>query len=143
MKAKEKKLTLKEKKFVRLTAETLNPSEAVRRTYNIGSKGGVNDKLHKENVIRQIANENLTKPAIRKSLQEVLEDNGVNNDLITRITTRNLKQNKNLPASNQVLDMLHKIKGNYTPERRININVTPDNINNRLQELEDELKQLQ
>ncbi len=129
-----KKLTLKEKQFVKITAQTLNPTQAVRETYQIGKNGGSKDKKHKNNTIVQIARENLTKPHIVKSLQEAMEEKGIDNELIISITKRNLQQDSNIPASNQVLDMIHKLKGNYAPDRRVNINITPDNIDNLLNE---------
>lgn len=137
------KLTLKEKQFIKITAQTLNPSQAVRETYNIGSKGGSKTKKQKIITISNIARNKLKKVEIQRSLQEEMENKGIDNELITVITKRNLKQDKNIPASNQVLDMYHKLKGNYAPEKRVNISITPDNINNRLKELEYELKQLQ
>ena len=138
-----RKLTLKEKQFVKITAQTLNPSQAVRETYNIGSKGGGKTKQQREQIIRTIASQNLTKLNIKKGLEEVMEEKGIDNTLITKITKRNLKQDKNIPASNQVIDMYHKLKGNYAPEKRLSISITPETINNRLKELEYELKQLQ
>ena len=138
-----KKLTLKEKKFVKITAKTLSPAQAVRETYNIGSKGGVKDKQHRDNTVYAIASENLTKPHIKKSLEEAMQEKGIDNELIVSITNRNLKQDKNIPASNQVLDMIHKIKGNYALEKRVNLNINQMNIDNKIKDLQDELKQLQ
>lgn len=136
-------MTLKEKKFVKITAQTLNPAQAVRETYQLGSKGGSKTKKQKDKVISAIAKENLGKPRIKKALLEVMEDKGIDNDLISTITKRNLKQKGNYPASNQVLDMLHKLKGSYAPEKRVNININPDNIDNLLKAQQDELNLIQ
>jgi len=137
------KLTLKQKKFVKVTAQTLNPTEGARQAYNLKGKTGVKDKDKQVSLATTIASDNMTKPAIKKALQEVLEEQKVNSEFKTRLMKRNAEQESNIPASNQAIDMLNKIMGDYAPIRSININVTPDNINNRLKELEDELKQLQ
>ena len=63
-----KKLTMKQEGFVQKSIKTLNPTEAVRQVYNLGSKGG---ELT-ENTARAIASENLTKPAIVLRFQELL-----------------------------------------------------------------------
>jgi len=136
-------MTLQEKKFIKITAQTLNPAEAVRRTYNLGSKGGSKDKKHKDNTTYAMASENLSKPHIIKALREEMEEKGVDNELIVKITKRNLKQKDNIPASNQIIDMYHKIKGNYKEPVRVNINVSPDNINKLIDSKLNELKQLQ
>jgi len=136
-------MTLKEKQFIKITAQTLNPAEGVRRAYDLGAKGGLKDKKHKDNTTYVMAKENLSKPHIQKGLREEMEDKGVDNTLITNITKRNLKQNKNIPASNQIIDIYHKIKGNYAPEKKITMNITPDNVNKLIDAKLNELRQLQ
>lgn len=137
------KLTLKEQQFIKITAKTLNPTQAVRETYQLGKNGGSKTKEQKSNTASIIASENLRKPHIIKGLREEMEEQGVNNKLITSITKRNLEQNKNLPASNQIIDMYNKIKGNYTPEVKVNVNVNPANIDKLIEAKINEYKQLQ
>ena len=136
-------LTLKQQAFIKETAKTLNPTEAVRRVYQLGKNGGSKDKEHKNLTARVIATENLSKPNIIRGIREELEEQGVNNNLISKITKRNIIQNKNLPASNQTLDMVNKIKGNYQPQVKINININPENIDKLLSDKIDEYRQLQ
>jgi len=135
-------MTLKEKQFIKITAKTLNPSEAVRRVYDIGSKNGSKDKIKRINTIKSRASENMSKPDIQKGLRECLKEK-FNNTNRSELIKRNAKQKKNLPASNQALDMLNKIHGDYAPEKKITLNITPDNINRLITDKFDELKQLQ
>lgn len=136
-----KKLTLKEKQFIKITAQTLNPTQAVRETYQLGKNGGSKTKELKNNTISVIASENLRKPHIRKGLQELLEEK-INKDKRTELISRNAEQDINLPASNQALDMINKMTGAYTPQVKVNINVNPANIDKLLNDKIDEYKQL-
>ena len=62
------KITMRQKKFVRETIKTLNPTEGARRSYNLGGKGGKdNDKTAKS-----IAAENLAKPVVRIAFKDML-----------------------------------------------------------------------
>ena len=67
-----KKLTLKEKRFIEETKKTLNPTEAVRRVYDLGSKGGSKTPKKLNQTARSIASENLTKPHIKREFKEAL-----------------------------------------------------------------------
>ena len=136
------KLTLKQKKFVEVTAQTLNPTEGARQAYNLGSRGN-KDKEAMTKTATVIASENIAKPYVKKALAEIMEEQGVNDTLVTSILKRNIKQNKNLPASNQVADMYFKLNGKYAPEKRVNLNINQMNIDNKIKELQDELQQLQ
>lgn len=135
-----KKLTLKQEKFVRITAKTLNPIEAVRQTYNLGAKKGKD----KDNTASSIAVENMRKPAIKQELREVLAED-IDSNKRSMLISRNATQSKNIPASNQALDMLNKIGGDYAPEKHINanVNITNNNIDKKLEDIINELKQLQ
>ena len=66
-------MTLKERAFIKETAKTLNPTEAVRKVYNIGSKGGSKTKALASNTASVIAKENLTKPHIRKAMDSIID----------------------------------------------------------------------
>ena len=69
-----RKLTLKQRAFIKETIETRNPTEAARRVYNIGSKGGKTDKNSIANTSHAIASENLQKPTIKEKIEKYLPD---------------------------------------------------------------------
>lgn len=135
------KLTLKQKAFIKETARTLNPTDAVRKVYQLGKNGGSKKKELKNNTANSIAYENLRKPDIQRGFKELLK-NKLDDNERTRLLTRNAKQDKNLPASNQALDMSIKITGDYEPEKKITLNITPDNVNKLIEAKFNELKQL-
>ena len=81
-------------------------------------------KLMKRETAKVIASENLTKPHYQKSIVEAMEKIRLDDDLINKITKRNIKQKSSISASNQAIDMYHKIKSNYAPERKITTNLT-------------------
>jgi len=66
-------MTLKERAFIKETAKTLNPTEAVRKVYDIGSKGGSKTKTQEQKTASAIAKENLGKPRIRKAIDSIVE----------------------------------------------------------------------
>ncbi len=134
-------LTLKENKFIKITAKTLNPTQAVRETYQLGKNGGSKTKEQKDNTASIIAYENLRKPHIRKGLQELLDEK-ICKDKRTQLIQRNAEQDKNLPASNQALDMINKMTGAYTPQIKVNIDISPANIDKLIQDKIGELKVL-
>jgi len=136
------KLTLKQQAFIRETAKTLNPTEAVRKVYQLGKNGGSKTKELKDNTANSIAYENLRKPEIQKGFKELLKDK-LDDKERSNLLARNARQSKNLPASNQALDMSIKIHGDYTAEKKIVMNITPDNVNKLIQSKLDELRYLQ
>lgn len=81
----------------------------------------------------------------KESLDEIMAKKGLNDELITNIHERNLKQNKSIPASNEAINIYHKLKGNYAPEKKavLNINISdPQSVQKRISDLQTELKQL-
>lgn len=87
----------------------------------------------------------LSNAIFNKSLQETMAEIGLNDSIVEKTHKRNLKQNKNLPASNEAINIYHKIKGNYAPEKKLSLNINiqdPQAVNKRIQDLEEELKQL-
>ena len=68
-----KKLTLKEKKFTDVYLKEGNGTEAAKQAYNIKSK-------NVDNVAGVIAKENLSKPKIAETIQEVLVSNKITKD---------------------------------------------------------------
>jgi len=81
-------------------------------------------KLMNKNTANAIASENLRKPIYQKAIIEAMEDIKLDDTLINKITKRNIKQKSSISASNQAIDMYHKIKSNYAPERKITTNLT-------------------
>jgi len=102
------------------------------------------NKLMKRETAKAIASENLTKPIYQNAIIEEMEEIGLNNDFINKITKRNIKQGTNISASNQAVDMFHKIKGNYAPEKRItaNISLTGKALDEAIQDKINELESL-
>lgn len=105
------KLTIRQEEFIKETIKTLNPTEAVKRTYNLGGKGG--KKL--EQTARSIASENLTKPAIIKKFQEILDD--VDDQWIIDEIKKIAKQEGDTRPKLQALDMLLSLKGRYPNQK--------------------------
>jgi hypothetical protein len=68
-----RKLTEKQKGFIKDVIRTKNPAEAVRRNYKLGNLGGSKTPEHLQNTASSIAYENLRKPHIIK----ILEDKGL------------------------------------------------------------------
>lgn len=64
-----KSLSLKERKFADETIKTLNPTEAARRAYNIGIRGGTN-----KNTASVIASKELRKVKIQEYIETRLND---------------------------------------------------------------------
>ena len=82
-----------------------------------------NKSMNRETA-KVIASENLTKPIYQKAIIEEMDKINLNNNLINKITKRNIKQKKSISASNQAIDIYHKVKGNYAPERKESINIS-------------------
>lgn len=132
-----KRLTKKEKGFVKDYVATGNGTLAVLNNYDIKSKDP-------ENVAAVMANENLTKPKIQKAIDERLPD-----DLLEQVHLEGLRANRVISANivhgeadegtndfievpdhatrHKFLDSAYKIKGSYAAEKHtnLNINVTP------------------
>ena len=98
----------------------------------------------KREVAKVIASENLTKPHYQRAIIEEMERVKLDDDLINRITKRNIKQKQSISASNQAMDMYHKIKGNYAPEKKITatINLTGKALDEAIQDKLQELREL-
>lgn len=141
-----KKLTLKQKVFVEKTIETLNPTQAAREAYQLGSKGGSKTEYDMENTAGSIAVENLQKPTIRQEILKRMEEVGLNVDTITSIHKRNIKQSKNYAASNTALDMLYNLAEAYPVQKSISLNLTanlePEALKQRKKELQEELERI-
>jgi len=136
-----KKLTLKQKAFVERTIETLNPTQAIREVYQLGSRGG-----RQESTAGAMAVENLNKPSIRQEILKRMEEKGLTGNTIATIHKRNIKQSKNYAASNTALDMLYQLQEAYpiqkTLNANINIDLSPEQLKSKRQELEEELDRI-
>ena len=97
-------MTLKQKAFIKETIATGNPTEAVRRVYNIGSKGGSKTKEQARKTATAIGLENLAKPSIREKIEKYLPD-----DLIFKSLQDDIKQKPRNRCSE--LQLASKIKG--------------------------------
>ena len=106
----EKRLTPKQKMFVQETVLTLNPTEAVRRVYALGSKGGVglNDTA------KEIASQNMRKQKIITAFAEklaLLDDSAIVEEFY-RIALGNNDLRAKIQAGIEVL----KLKQRYPKE---------------------------
>lgn len=104
-----------------------NGTQAVKELY----------KPKNDNVARNIASENLSKPIFKRAIEQAMEDAGLTDDFASKILRRNAEQTKNYAASNTALDIQHRIKGNYAPEKsaHLNINITPEQAELELKNL--------
>ena len=110
-------MELKTKAFAREYIK--NNFNGTKTALKLASKKGM-----KRRTAQAIASENLSKPIYQKSIIEAMEKIRLDDDLINKITKRNIKQKSSISASNQAIDMYHKIKSNYAPERKITTNLT-------------------
>ena len=99
--AKERKLTIKQRGFVEDVVKTKNPTEAVRRNYNVKN----------DETARVIAHENMTKPNVVNALDIALEANKLTDSIVTRIHKRNMTQKKDLRVSQTAVKDYYNIKG--------------------------------
>lgn len=133
-----KKIELKAKTFAKSYAKhKLNGTEAAMEVYNPANR----------NVANNIASDNLRKPIFLTAIIEELEKQGLNDEHISEVHKRNIDQSKNYAASNTGIEIYHKLKGNFAPERteqiKLNINVdNPEDIQHAINQLLQEIKQL-
>lgn len=99
--AKKRKLTMKQKAFVKDVIETQNPTEAVRRNYDVDN----------DNVATTIASENMRKPDIVTAIDRALVKANLTEDVVTQIHHRNLTQSDNLKVSQTAVKDYYTIKG--------------------------------
>ena len=96
-------------------------------------------------VARNKGSRMLSSATFNKSLEEVLEEQGINDELVEIEHKKIIVQDKHLPSKNTAIDMYHKIKGNYAPEKKaiLNINIQdPQAIKKRIADIEEEIKRL-
>ena len=112
----------------------MNASEVIRQE---------SPKL-KGKVVGNKASRMLSSDGFQKSLTEIMEEKGITNEKLSQYQERNIKQSVNLSASNQAIELAHKLKGNLT-EKKITIKANIDlnnehDLNKRIKELTLELK---
>jgi hypothetical protein len=135
---------IKAKRFAQaLIQEGFNASAAVRR---IEPKYRDTKDKNKQLVVGVKATRLLKDVNVKKSLAEMMDDSGLTDSKIKRILDRNASQTKNIPASNQAVDIALKVKGAYAPEKKVTVNLDlsgnlDESINLLMTELET-LKQL-
>jgi len=113
----------------------LNGAAAVRA---IGSKAVA---LSTQSVM---AGEYLNKPYVQRTVHELLKEK-LGEDGIANIHKRNLKQSRNISASNTALDMYYKLEGSYSPDKSITVQVkySKEQVEEQLKLLQDQLSTLQ
>lgn len=131
-----KKIELKAKQFAKVY---------IRNKFN-GTKTAleVYDPKNKE-VANAIASENLRKPLFQKAIEEELSEQGLTDEIVVKEQKKVIIQDKHLPSKNVAIDMYHKIRGNYAPEKKITMNLKYRDIQEvrtRITDLQNELKQL-
>ncbi len=132
--AMSKKLTRKQKTFVKAYIETGNGRESARRAYNVKN----------DNVAGVVAGENLTKPNVKNAILEALPD-----DLLARVHQEGLEatftdkyntDEADYAVRHKYLDTAYKIKGSFAPEKSVTLNIEAQ-ISPRIKELSAYLNQ--
>ena len=121
-----KRLTLKQRGFVKDYLETGNATEAVRMNYDLKGK--------EPSLAGIIASENLNKPKVKEAIEERLSD-----DLLSKRHQELLNKREVIKAFNgdgilidqpdtqavsKALDMAYKIKDKYAPEKHVTVTVS-------------------
>lgn len=107
-----RKLTPRQDGFVKDVVELKNPTEAVRRNYDLGSKGGSKSEKQLNQTARAIACENLTKPNIAESIVTLLEKH-IPREKRIRIMNEILDSDDKRSVVS-ILDMANKMDGSYS-----------------------------
>lgn len=101
--AKKPKLTAKQRGFVKDLILTKNGTEAARRNYNIGGKGG----RVPDNTAATIASENIRKPQIRA----VLKDHGLDESYLVENLKKRIEHGTNESAITKNIEIGLKLHG--------------------------------
>ena len=127
------KTKLKAKKFAKKYIENnMNGTKTIQDLDGIANKNYAHVK----------ASRMIQKDTVKKELRELLEDS---DELVHSVLKRNLEQDKNIPASNQAIDIVNKIKGTYAPTKSMTLNATlsKEERKQAIKELQAEYTQLQ
>ena len=133
---KKPRLSYKQKAFIKEAVKTLNPTEAIVRSYDVKNRV----------VAKSMASENLAKPYLKEALEQAMEEQGITDDLLLKEHKKVIIQSKHLPSKNTAIDMAYKLKGSYAPDKKqvsnLNININDsEQVLKRLRDLKDELKE--
>jgi phage terminase small subunit len=132
-----KRLTKKQRGFVKDYIDTDNATEAVVNNYN------VKDRI----VAKSIGTENLTKPYIIEEVNRVRRTigEGLADELLIEkhLALLNKQDDRGIDvqAVSKGLDMAYKIKDSYAAEKHLNVNVEVE-ANPEIKELADKLNEL-
>lgn len=100
-----KPLTMKQAVFVQEYAKTGNASLSAREAY----------ASQKENTARAVGSENLTKPAVRKVLLEVMEDTGLTDEYLMEKVRRGIERTeKHFDYTKLALQLKGKLQQNVS-----------------------------
>ena len=130
-----KKIELKAKKYAGIYIKNNFNGAKTMKELNPGMS---------DDVAKSGASETLANPYYQRAIVEKMEEIKLDDTLINKITKRNIKQKKSIPASNQAMDMYHKIKGNYAPEKKLvaTVNLTGKALDEAIEAKLKELKAL-
>ena len=140
-------LTLKQNNFIEETIRTLNPTLAVRKSYDLGSKGGSKTLKQRDNTASAIASENLRKPHIVEELKKAQEElNFSKENRLKKLADIfwNGKNTEAILANKEITQMV----GEYAPAKtenknlNINANLRGEDLDRRIQRKIEELKRL-
>ncbi len=126
---------LKDKKFAQtLVKNNFNGTKTVEQLMNPGSKHNATS----------MAVQKIGQRGMQKALEDVLADQGMDEQEISRILQRNARQTKNLSASNTSVDMMIKVRGDYAPTKSVSISasLSPEERKRKVKDLEQEFKEL-
>ena len=131
-----KKIELRAKQFAeRYVANNMNGTQTAVELYNAKER----------KTAQSIATENLSKPVMQKAIVEEMEKQGLDDKTISEIMNRNVKQKQSYSASNTAIDIYHKVKGTYAPEKKetINLNLTGVDLKDAIRDTMSEIKELE
>ena len=69
------------------------------------------------------ASKMLNDPGFQRALKDEMETQGITSSKLSELLNRNMGQENNLPASNTAIDMAFKVRGDYAPEKKLNLNL--------------------
>ena len=129
------KLELKAKRFApKYIANNMNGTKTV-------------EELQPEmshHVAKSRATEMLSNPVYQREIVNVMEEKGLDDTVVTESHKRNLIQAHSYSASNQAIDIYHKVKGNYAPERHesVSLHLSGKELVDAIKALQSELTDL-
>lgn len=124
-----KKLTLKQRKFVKAYVESGNAANAAK-------KSG-----YSKNCARQIGAENLTKPVIKQTIQVLMETRGLSDDRLLEVLESGLAADKivdnitapDYPTRHKYLETALKLKNYFSPPQiEDNANISQEEMQQRI-----------